>query len=97
MASSSAPHIHVDTGCTHSGSLWASSGLVLTDSRWRPITIFPNHIGYARCATYRSWRQRCTSFSGALSTMRSKDATIASIGTRGAPSPLYFNIKIRDA
>jgi hypothetical protein len=62
MVSLSAPHTRTDIGCIHSGSLWDSSGLVLIDSEWRLITISHVLIGSARCVTYRSQRQRCTSF-----------------------------------
>jgi hypothetical protein len=97
MVSLSAPHTRTDIGCIHSGSLWDSSGLVLIDSEWRLITISHVLIGSARCVTYRSQRQRGTSFFGAPYTMRSEDVTTASTGTQGAPSLLSSDIRIRGA
>lgn len=41
--------------------------------------------------------ERCTLFSGAPYTMRSKDTIIASIGTWGASSLLSFDIRSKDA
>jgi hypothetical protein len=97
MASSSTPLIHVGIGCTHSGSLWVSSGLDLINSGLRQTTIYHALIGFAKYAIYRSQRQRCTSSLGAAYTMRSEDATIAYIGTQEAHSLLSFDTRTRGA
>jgi hypothetical protein len=60
-------------------------------------TIYHGLIGSARCAIYRSRRQRCTSSLGAPYTMRSEDATIAYIGTQGAHSLLSSDTRTKDA
>jgi hypothetical protein len=65
-------------------------GLVLIEFEWRLITISHVLIGFARCVTYRSQRQRDTSFFGALCTMRLEDVTTASTGTQGCSLSTFF-------
>ena len=69
MELSSIPHTHIDTGCIHSGCLWANYGLALIDSEWRLITTYLIETTFARCATYRNWKWSCTSISHAVRTL----------------------------
>ena len=89
--------MHTHNRCIHSRSHRASSGLDLTDSGWRWITIFPEQIRFAKFVIYRIQRPIVHLIYRAPSYNEIKGNTSASIGTQGAPSPLSSNIATIDA